>query len=507
MNAIVSNPASLICPNGHGITSLVGSIFCDKCGVRLMPAGIPQPLPVRPSANGYYQSNGAAPAPPFPQVQFNAPAQQLGRPGGQPQFCSTCGGNGARLNEKILVCSACRWLRPLAPNYKLGCETFQWAQDGAAMSKLRSIAPLQSVAKTISDKVGRRWIETTLNAIRLGENQLPEVYHQAVKAARILAMPYMPEVYVSGDRMWDAMTFGSDDNAFIVLGTAIVTNFRGDDLLFILAREMGHCRAGHALWKTVGTFLVGEQGPRRGLMAGGIFSMVSKAMNPTQWVESALEIPLLAWARQAEITADRAGLLAVGDQEIVRRVLLSWSLKSSMLYRQINVEAWLQQQEDTEDEMTKLSEMLSSSTPYITRRLNLMRQFANEPQMNYWRAMLINILPKDVAKPVQNIQPPSAQPLAGQVVANQQAAKPNLNAAGSANAAQSVKAAESIKLNCAHCQTAMRIPRQLFVGKAVLNIKCPNRQCGKVNTLRKKVAAVEQPRAQEIKQENELSDE
>jgi Zn-dependent protease with chaperone function len=497
MNAIASNNASLICPKGHGMPSMRGSIFCDKCGLRLLSAVVAQPAPMPQIPNAYHQPRQVTPMPQFTPAQFNGPLQPFGGPANQPKFCSTCGGNGARLIEKIIVCSECRWLRPLAPNYKLDCEAFQWAQDGAAMSRLRSIAPLQSVAKTISDKVGRRWIETTLNAIRLGENQMPEVYHQAIRAARILGMQVMPEIYVSGDRMWDAMTFGSDDNAFIVLGTAIITNFRGDDLLFILAREMGHCRAGHALWKTVGTFLVGEQGPRRGLMAGGIFSMISKAMNPTQWVESALEIPLLAWARQAEITADRAGLLAVGDQEIVRRVLLSWSLKSSTLYRQINVEAWLQQQEDTDDEMIKLSEMLSSSTPYITRRLKLMGQFANEPQMNYWRGMILNVLPKalvkPVQKPIQNVQPQRPQQIPQQLAATNQATKPN--------------AIESLKLNCAHCKTAMRVPGHIFIGKDSLNVKCPNPQCGKVNSLRKKVAPKQQPSAKELKRENEMSDE
>jgi Zn-dependent protease with chaperone function len=494
MNAIANPQTSLVCPKGHAVPAMAGSIFCDKCGARLMPLPIQQPAAVR--QNGYYPQPNGAQGSQFPQPQFNGQVQPFINQVSQQRFCSTCGGNGVRLDEKIIVCGQCRWLRPLTPDYKLDCETFQWAQDGAAMSKLRSIAPLQSLAKTISDKVGRRWIETTLNAIRLGEKQMPEVYHQAVKAARIMGMPYMPEVYVSGDRMWDALTFGSDDNAFIVLGTALITNFRDDDLLFILAREMGHCRAGHALWKTVGTFLVGEQGPRRGLMAGGVFSMVSKAMNPTQWVESALEIPLLAWARQAEITADRAGLLAVGDQEVVRRVLLSWSLKSSMLYRQINVEAWLEQQEDTDDEVVKLSEMLSSSTPYITRRLKLMRQFANEPQMNYWRGMILKAFPVGLPKPIQpvvaNAQPQRAQQMANQGIAENQRPKAD--------------AAETMKLNCAHCKTAMRVPRKIFVGKDSLNVKCPNPQCARVNTLKKKTAPAQPLKAREIAQQNEMSD-
>ena len=197
------------------------------------------------------------------------------------------------------------------------------------MAKLRSMTTLTSIARSISDKAGRKWVETTFNGVRLSEKQIPDVYALAVKAARILSLPSMPDVYVSGERSWDALTFGSDQNAFIVLGSALVTSFQGDDLLFLLAREMGHCRTGHALWKTVIRFLIGEQRPKQGMMAGGMLSM----LDPGKLIEGALEMPLLAWARQAEITADQAGLLAVGNQEIARRVLLTWSLKSPILSR------------------------------------------------------------------------------------------------------------------------------------------------------------------------------
>src|SRR5436190_647445 len=78
--------------------------------------------------------------------------------------------------------------------------------------------------------------------------------------------------------------------------------------------------------KTVTRFVMGDQGPAKGL-SGGLISII----RPTKCALSALEMPLMFWARQAEITADRAGLLAVGDEEVARRVLLSWSLRSVSL--------------------------------------------------------------------------------------------------------------------------------------------------------------------------------
>jgi Zn-dependent protease with chaperone function len=526
--------AVLICPKGHGRPSMAGSFFCNACGERLIaeaqqnqplmqpPSNSPgqfqnnnlqaprpvmqnQPMMYPPPANGYQPQAQGIPAPQnFAPVPQYAPAQFNGQMAvqGQPMvmqnpakaYCQTCGGGGVRLAATALVCTQCRWLRPLAANYLIGCETFVWAQDGAAMAKLRSISTLNSMARTISDKVGRRWIESTFNAIRLSETQLPEVYATAVRAARILGMPYMPDVYISGDAMWDAMIFGSDDNAFVVLGSALISNFRGDDLLFVLAREMGHCRAGHALWKTVIRFLVGEMTPKGGLMAGGLFSAVGKVLSPSHLIESAIELPLLAWARQAEITADRAGLLAVGDEAIARRVLLSWSLKSSMLCQRINIDEWLAQEEG-DDQMTQLSEMLSSSTPYLTRRLKLIQQFNREPQMQYWRGVIKSFspVPQLAAPPVASPNP-AAQPSAQQRPASQSPAKPSGKAPD-----------DSLKLNCGNCKTAMRIPKAALAGKTALNVKCPNPKCGKVITLKKQAAAPAQKQQEQMKSEAAMS--
>jgi len=51
---------------------------------------------------------------------------------------------------------------------------------------------LNAAAQAVSEKVGRRWIESTFNGVLLGEKQLPQIYGQAVRAARILGMSHMP---------------------------------------------------------------------------------------------------------------------------------------------------------------------------------------------------------------------------------------------------------------------------------------------------------------------------
>ena len=383
----------------------------------------------------------------------------------QPRVCKTCGGGGLHLDPAADICTECGWLRPLYPGYVLDRSVFLWAQDGQAMSTLQNMSVLNSIARTVSDRVGRPWIEATYNGILIGPNQLPQVWKLAVLAARLLGVPYMPDVYVSGDSMWNTYTFGSDTSSFIVLGTAILTNFHDDDLLFVLAREMGHCRAGHALWKTVIRFIAGDISGHTGVLAGGILNAIS----PTKLIGGALEMPLMAWSRQSEVTADRAGLLAIGDVALARRVLLTWSIRSATLMKQVNIEEWMKQEDASADQLTHISEMTMSSTMYTSRRLRFLGLAAKEPNLMQWSEKIqparkqISATLKSVPKPAPAPRPPAPGP------------------SGSGPAGPP---ADSIRVVCDKCQNAMRVPLAVLRGKTSLNVRCP--QCQNVMTLRSK---------------------
>jgi Zn-dependent protease with chaperone function len=387
--------------------------------------------------------------------------------------CKLCGGNGVGLSNTEDICTQCGWLRPLFPGYHLDRSAFLWAQDGQAMARLQKIPALHSIMRSASDKVGRPWIESTFNGIRLGPRQLPDVWKQGVLAARILGLPKMPDLYVSGDSQWQTYTFGSDDSAFIVLGTAIFTNFQNDEMLFVLAREMGHCAAGHALWKTVTRFIAGDSAAMHGLLSNGIMN----AIHPMQLLQGTVELPLLAWSRQSEITADRAGLLAVGDEALARRVLLAWSIHSARLLKQVNIEEWMKQEEASDDQLTRFSEMTTSSTMYTTRRLRLLGQSASEPELMRWsqrvQAARKELAPPPKPAPSSHVAAPAAAPVPPPAPA------------------------DSIRVICNKCKAAMRVPLAVLRGKSSLNVRCP--QCQNVLTLRPKPAAQPLPAAAETK--------
>jgi len=507
----ITDAPPLICPQGHG-PGVPGSRFCTFCGATLIaPLAPGKPVPANPIATapppaaGGWQPVNTGPAQPTAASQWQSapttaiqppaapqwqpapmapvpqppsgpvPAQAAPIAANQPVPCKTCRNTGAGLSEDVLVCPECSWLRPLLPGYNLDRSVFLWAQDGQAMTHLQSISALHTAAKSVSEKVGRPWIESTFNGIRLGPRQFPDIWIRAVLAARILGLTRMPDVYISGDSQWNTYTYGTDTSAFIVLGTAILNNFQNDDLLFVLAREMGHCRAGHALWKTVARFLVGDDSVRKGLLSGGVINAIS--LSPTKWIQDAVDLPLMAWSRQADITADRAALLAIGDEALARRVILAWSIRSARLLKQVNIEEWMKQEEASDDQMTRFSEMTTTSSMYTTRRLRLLSQSAREAELMRWSQTI---------QPVRKrLTPPPQPPISGLTAAAPVRRPPA--AQGPALAQAPAPPSDSVRVLCNKCQTAMRIPLSALRGKPSLNVRCP--KCQNIFTLRPKPAS------------------
>lgn len=351
--------------------------------------------------------------------------------------CRSCGGDGRKLPPNEVFCVSCRWLRPLGPGYHMPTEAFQWSFDKQAMDTLRSIGPLTAAANALSNRVSRPWLEASVNGVRLGPDQLPDIFYPAVRAARIMALPRMPEVYVSGEQMWDCMTLGGEHEAFIVIGS-VLTSIKGSDLDFLLGRQMGHVAAGHALWKSVMQFVTGRQANRT-IMGNGIMQFV----NPMKLVETAIDAPLMAWARHAEITADRAGSMVVGAKEPAHRVLSQWSLKSFPLYNRLNLAALERDVAASDDRQIQFSEWTMSSTPYLARRLKIMDEYLKSDLFKGWRAII-----EHWTRP-----PPAPPPVPD----------PNV-----------------IRLTCVSCGSPMRLAKKDIEGKEKAKVKCPNATCGKV---------------------------
>jgi Zn-dependent protease with chaperone function len=239
----------------------------------------------------------------------------------------------------------------------------------------RGSVVLRKSAESLSRKIGKPWYESTFNSILATDKQYPRVLETGLLAARRLGARQMPSFYVELDRGYQSATYGSEDGAFVNVGAFLPRFLNDEELLFVLGHEIGHLVSQHALWTTVSMFLVGQQ--RQNLMAEGVMGFLS---NPLKLIEGGVESIVTNWMRVADFTADRAALLAVGSFEKAKRAIFLLHLRSRRELDEMDIDEWVRQAEAQDQTMSKVSQMMTSSTPYLGVRLVELRNFAASPQ-------------------------------------------------------------------------------------------------------------------------------
>lgn len=105
----------------------------------------------------------------------------------------------------------------------------------------------------------------------------------------------------------NAMAFGNDEEAYIAVSPLMVKMMSERQLRFVIGHECGHVAMGHMVYHTV-------------ISIATAFASAVPVIGPV--VDMVGTLPLKAWSRRSEITADRAGLLCCGDSEVAQKALL-----------------------------------------------------------------------------------------------------------------------------------------------------------------------------------------
>src|SRR5512136_157832 len=296
-------------------------------------------------------------------------------------FCTNC---GAPLPDPAKFCNRCGQPVVAPPGgrptvartgYDLLPGEFEHPSMQAMNQTLRRSLVLNRMAESLSQKVGKPWYESCFNSVEVTDKQYGRVFELAGIAAKRIGFDRVPAVYIEADRGYQSNTYGSEEDAFVNIGTFLPKLLNDRELLFVLGHEFGHLKAKHALWMTVSMFLVGQA--RGNLMSEGILSYVS---NPLKIVESGVESVISNWMRVADLTADRAALLVTGDIALARRTLFLLYFRSRKELDEVDVDTWTKQQEAQASAMTKISQLMTSSTPYLGLRLRALEEFYASPR-------------------------------------------------------------------------------------------------------------------------------
>jgi len=213
-------------------------------------------------------------------------------------------------------------------------KAYEHPADRAATAALKSIPKLDVVIKRLIEFQYERALRQSLlaSSVKLGPEQLPEVWEDYERVLATLDMPATYDVYLTQWPVINAATIGSG-KPMIVVNSATHALLDRRELETVLAHEVGHVLSDHVMYRTALLLLLQLTVGQMPLGAG--LPLL------------ALRTALLEWFRAAELTCDRAATLVNRDPLVTCRTLMVISGGASS--RKLNLDAFLKQAADYEE--------------------------------------------------------------------------------------------------------------------------------------------------------------
>ena len=222
-----------------------------------------------------------------------------------------------------------------------------------AFTRMRPVELAVTAAVRLFKAVGKN--QLLGNAVRVGPNQFPRVHGLVMQCAETLGIT-PPTLYITNSPVMNAMTFGTNDDSFIIVHSALIDYFTDEELLSVIGHEAGHIHNNHVVYLTA------------------LFYLRNMASIFLKWVVYPAELALSGWMRRAEITCDRAGLLCCKDVDTSRRALAKLALGSTKLREELNLDAFAEQYEEGKAGVGRYAEF-TASHPWISKRLKALKFF------------------------------------------------------------------------------------------------------------------------------------
>jgi len=198
-----------------------------------------------------------------------------------------------------------------------------------------------------------------------GSRELAKIINDC---AHIMKIP-RPRVFIANRPGLNAFTTNFKDPIIVLHSELLRCYTKPEELRFIIGHEMGHIKCHHVRWLTV--LRLGLKSLPRG-------------------VSQAALLPLLKWAREAEYSADNAGLICTQNLHVSEDALVRLVLDiNDFRIGKINVDEYLKQR--TSHELSKASEVaylcmqFMNEHPFIPERIDHLREYAKSQRyLDLW---------------------------------------------------------------------------------------------------------------------------
>lgn len=252
----------------------------------------------------------------------------------------------------------------------ISSRAWEHPADRGALTALRQLRGFDYVLRKLAGLWNERALRLVFTgaAVRVDHRQFSRVHRLFTEAASSLDVRELPQVYVYSDPVPHAMAIGVD-RPFVVVTSGLLQLHDDDELRFVLGHELGHVLSGHALYRTM-------------------LLQLLKLSNTLAWLPfgalgvRALIAALYEWFRKAELSSDRAGLLACQDPAAALRAHMK--LAGGGQLDDLDIAAFRAQGEeylsspDVRDSVLKLLLLEARSHPFAVARAAELQRWVDE---------------------------------------------------------------------------------------------------------------------------------
>ena len=237
-----------------------------------------------------------------------------------------------------------------------GENDYSFVLDRQSRAAVESARPIQLAVSSTVRMWKQVWRGQLLgSSVKVSDRQFPRIHGLTRECAQQLGIN-TPQVYIVNNPMLNAGTFGTDEESFIIVHSALVDHYSDEELRTVIGHECGHIHNSHVAYLTALHYLT--------YMAGMFLP----------WILQPALVALRTWSRRAEITCDRAGMLVAKDQHAAERAITKLAVGSRKLYEEFNLDAFLEQHEESNQGIGKYMEVFATH-PWLPKRVLAMRVF------------------------------------------------------------------------------------------------------------------------------------
>jgi Zn-dependent protease with chaperone function len=193
-------------------------------------------------------------------------------------------------------------------------------------------------------------------AVKVSDSQYPRVW-EAAKVAGAALRVRVPPIFAAPSTSIKVKVLGTEDAPHLIVNLDLAEKLDDNDLVAAIGHELGHVQNGHILYATA------------------LHYLTNQAVFFVRWVIQPAIMTLQAWSRRAEVTCDRAALLAVKDLDktLTSMVKLELGLEKGSAF---NAAEYLRSIPDTKKGIGRYAELFRSN-PYVPKRVQALKLFGD----------------------------------------------------------------------------------------------------------------------------------